>query len=409
MKSDNIAQALTDLQNGKMILVIDDPGRENEGDLICAAQYATPEIINFMASRAKGLICMPMSREWTGRLDLEQMVTENTDSHTTAFTVSIDHVSTGTGISAYERSVTAVKCADGQAAPDDFRRPGHMFPLEARPDGVLERPGHTEATVDLLRLAGLREAGLCCEIMDDNGAMMRTAELTAFAKANELTLVSIRELINYRRQAEGREEEQVNYAPVMEQVVTAKLPTRYGNFTIHGYVNTRTEEHHVALTMGSVDDGEPVLVRVHSECLTGDALGSAKCDCGDQYDAAMQAISAAGRGVLVYLRQEGRGIGLINKLKAYALQDDGLDTVEANLALGFPADPRDYTAGAEILVSLGVKRLRLLTNNPDKVISLEQFGLEITQRIPIETARRHDSDSYMMTKKAKMGHVLNSY
>nr|WP_307760222.1 bifunctional 3,4-dihydroxy-2-butanone-4-phosphate synthase/GTP cyclohydrolase II [uncultured Peptostreptococcus sp.] len=395
-KFNSIEEVVEDLRKGKIVLVTDDEDRENEGDFICAAEFATTENVNFMAVHGKGLICMPMSKEYCQKLNLSQMVTDNTDNHETAFTVSIDHIDTTTGISAEERGYTARKAIEKGAKPSDFRRPGHMFPLKAKDNGVLERNGHTEATVDLLKIAGLEEIGLCCEIMKDDGTMMRKTELIELAKKWDIKFTTIKKLQEYRKKNDK----------LVEKSAEADIPTKYGDFKAYGYINLLNGEHHIALVKGDISDGEDVLCRVHSECLTGDVFSSLKCDCGEQLNFAMSEIEKEGRGILLYMRQEGRGIGLINKLKAYALQEKGMDTLEANLALGFEADMREYYIAAQILKDLGVKSLNILTNNPDKIEQLKDYGIDIKERRAIEVQANEHDKNYLKTKKEKMGHIL---
>ena len=392
-----VEEALGELKKGNLILVTDDENRENEGDFICASEYATTDNVNFMATYGKGLICMPMEEALCKKLRFPYMVTDNRDPYRTAFTVSIDHVSTNTGISAKERSITVMKCIEENAKPEDFRRPGHIFPLVAKKNGVLERSGHTEATVDLMRLAGLKPSGLCCEIMGADGRMMRRDELIKLSKKWNLCIITIKSLQEYRKK----------YDDLVECAAVVKLPTRYGDFISHCYIDKLNGEHHIALIRGEIGDGCNLMCRVHSECLTGDVFGSERCDCGDQLASAMSRIDKEGRGIFLYMRQEGRGIGLVNKLRAYELQENGMDTADANIALGFGVDEREYYIGAQILRQIGAKTLRLLTNNPHKVYALEDFGLEIVERIPIQIQATEHNILYLKTKKEKLGHDLN--
>ena len=395
---DTVEDCLAALARGEIVVVTDDEDRENEGDCICAARFATTANVNFMATYAKGLICMPMSAEWCHRLDLHQMVETNTDNHQTAFTVSIDAIGTTTGISAAERSQTALACVKPNAKPSDFRRPGHMFPLEARQGGVLKRAGHTEATVDLCRLAGLEEVGLCCEIMKDDGTMARLDDLEAFVARHNLRFMSIAQLIAYRRRNER----------LVEKVEEVDMPTAWGHFRLAMYRSLTTGLEHLALVKGDVANGEPVLVRVHSECFTGDVLGSERCDCGPQLHTAMSMVEKEGRGAILYMRQEGRGIGLANKLHAYRKQEAGMDTVEANVALGFAPDLREYGEGAQILGDLGITKVRLITNNPRKIKGLAGYGIEIAERVPVVIPATEYDKRYLETKRVKMGHLLDS-
>ena len=391
-----IEEAIQEIKKGNMIIVVDDEDRENEGDLLMAAEMVTPEHINFMATHGRGLICMPMTHERLDELNIKSMVINNTDPKETAFTVSVDSDRCTTGISAFERACTIKHLLEKDAKPNNFSRPGHIFPLVAKDGGVLVRTGHTEASVDLAKLAGFYPAGVICEIMKDDGTMARVPDLIEYAKKFNLKLITIKDLVDYRRKKEV----------LVERVTEASMPTKYGDFKIVGYINKINGEHHVALVKGNLNTDEPVLVRVHSECLTGDAFGSLRCDCGDQMHEALIRIEEIGRGVLLYMRQEGRGIGLINKIKAYTLQDQGLDTVEANIALGFEDDLRDYGIGAQILYDLGIRKVNLMTNNPKKIIGLTGFGIEIIGKENIQVGCNSVNEFYLKTKKDKMGHDL---
>jgi len=394
----SIEEAIADFKAGKMLIMVDDEDRENEGDIIIAAEKCRPDVVNFMATHAKGLICMPMIGARLDELEIQAMVIENTDNHQTAFTVSVDHVSTTTGISAHERAATIKALIDPVSRPLDFRKPGHIFPLRYREGGVLRRTGHTEGSIDLAKLSGLYPATVICEIMSKDGTMARVPELMEFAREHQIKIITIADLIQYRRRNEK----------LVVRVADTKLPTDFGEFKAVAYESLLDGKEHLALVKGEWAEDEPILVRVHSECLTGDVFSSCRCDCGEQLKSALEMIEKEGKGVFLYMRQEGRGIGLVNKIRAYNLQDHGRDTVQANLDLGFPADLRDYGIGAQILVDLGVRKMRMMTNNPKKIKGLEGYGLEIVDRVPIEMPVKDENRRYMQTKKDKMGHILAS-
>ncbi|MGM0805943.1 MAG: bifunctional 3,4-dihydroxy-2-butanone-4-phosphate synthase/GTP cyclohydrolase II [Bacillota bacterium] len=393
----SIEEAVADLKEGKIVIVVDDEDRENEGDFVALAEGITPETINFMVTHGRGLVCTPISEEIARKLDLSPMVTTNTDSHGTAFTISVDHISTTTGISAQERAATVRELVNTESLPTDFKRPGHIFPLIGKNGGVLRRAGHTEAAIDLAQMAGSKSAGVICEIMKEDGTMARVPELVELAKQHNMKLITIKDLITYRNKTEQ----------MVKREVEINLPTEFGDFKAIGFSNVLDEKEHVALVKGDVENGEPVLVRVHSECLTGDVFGSARCDCGLQLHAALSQIEKEGRGVLLYMRQEGRGIGLINKMKAYKLQEEGLDTVEANEQLGFAPDLRDYGIGAQILKDLGISKMKLLTNNPRKIAGLKGYDLEVTDRVALQMPHNKNNEDYLKTKKSKLGHMLH--